>query len=1099
MNVLVQLNSPLGSGVGPNFTLTSNVGTVIPPTATATQLLAGIIAIINNSATSLTITPIGTCSNPIVLNIPIPITTTSTSSTTTTTIAPLCQCMLIYNTNTTTKTIQYVNCSNQIVGIPLAANGSIQVCGSNVTFMDGVIVTLGGPCISSQTGYVCTSCAADKCKTYLIRNTSTASQTFQYVDCTGASVTATVQGRVGSANGQINICSCNAIQFPVGSVLQASEISVDCILCKCYKIYNPTKGTLTYTWTDCEKFAPTTQSILAGEIQYKCTMSNGFTPNPALVITVPDSACTVLGAIGNVSPSLLPICDKPQSYCYTVTTVGQVVYQYVTPTGILTTKLSTNTTLYLCAWQNSIVKTSGTGTLTVSTAGSICQFNWECEPCLCYTVYNKSGSSKTLSYVNCNSISPGTQVIANNGSFTYCGKYPLNPDDFAILQGGECTISIIGSSCNQITTTTTTLLTTTTTAAPTTTTTTLVTNCYRIANSTASSIVATYYDATGFPNFITVPAQTSTTYQCASSIALQAGLTIANVGDCSYFKCTGLTTTTTTATPTTTTSSTTSTSTTSTSTSTSTTTAAPTTTSTSTTAAPTTTTSSSTSTSTSTSTTTTTPLPNFISTWRTVIGGETITLPLVDPASGGNYNGIIDWGDGTDTILTNANWNTARTHTYGTPGDYVVTISAQVGNLVGWKFWINNGDYNKIRNVLHWGCLRFLNDGNAFRQCANLTLSTVDDTPTFTGLTTITGMFRDCQSLTTINNLASWNVSSIQSFNGLFLNCFVLNDNFSSWNMSSATNIGSMFSGCDIFNNGGNSGINNWNTSSVTIMSTVFENCRNFNQPVGNWNTFNVTTMANMFNSANAFNQDISNWRVSNVTNMSLMFNNCYVFNQDISKWERSTPTTSTLINVTTMNQMLFNCRVFNQNINNWNVSNVTNMQSMFGSAYLFNQNLNSWNTSNVTNMISMFENARVFNGNITSWDTSKVTSMYRMFSNIDGLGGVFNQAIGSWNTGFVTNMQEMFYKAYGFNQNISTWNVSNVTNLTGFMEFKTSANYSTANYDALLNAWSLQTLKPSVVAKFGTINYTIATAQAARNIITGSPNNWTIQDGGGI
>jgi len=626
MNVLVQLNPPLGAGVGPNFNLTANVGTVVPSTATATQLLAGIIAVVSNTATILNIVPNGgACPTTISLNLPaLPTTTTSTS---TTTIAPLCQCILIYNTNNSAKTIQYRDCSNQLVGLPLAANGSMQVCGSNVTPMDGVDVTLGGPCASSQNGYVCTSCAAEKCSTYLIVNTSTSSQTFQYTDCTGASTTATVQGRVSSSNGQINICSCNIIEFPVGSVLQASDISVDCILCKCYKIYNPTQGTLNYTWTDCEKGDPNVEPIVAGEIQYKCSLSNGFTPNPALIVTAPDSACLVLGAIGNISPSLLPICDEPQSYCYTVTITGSVIIQYVNSTGILTIDSGTNTTLYLCAWQNSIIKTGGSGTLTVSAAGSVCQFAWQCEPCFCYTVYNKTGSSKTLSYVDCSLAAVVTQVIANNSSFNYCGKYPLNPDDFtSVLKGASCNP---GGSCSQITTTTIAPYTacfrdccddtifsifnipgsilvgfgetyyitttfggpskcctlyfigvcidaapgysysslttfascatciaahpcpiTTTTAAPTTTTTTtLVTSCYRIANSTTSPIVATYYDATGFPNFVTIPAQTGTTYQCASSVTPQSGLTIATVGNCSYFKCAGITTTTSTTAP----------------------------------------------------------------------------------------------------------------------------------------------------------------------------------------------------------------------------------------------------------------------------------------------------------------------------------------------------------------------------------------------------------------------------------------------------------------------------------------------------------------------------------------------------------------------
>ena len=88
---------------------------MVPSTATAIQLLAGIIVIVSNTATIINIIPNGgECPTTISLPIPaLPITTTSTS---TTTIAPLCQCMLIYNTNVIAVTVQYINCRNQLVG-----------------------------------------------------------------------------------------------------------------------------------------------------------------------------------------------------------------------------------------------------------------------------------------------------------------------------------------------------------------------------------------------------------------------------------------------------------------------------------------------------------------------------------------------------------------------------------------------------------------------------------------------------------------------------------------------------------------------------------------------------------------------------------------------------------------------------------------------------------------------------------------------------------------------------------------------------------------------------------------------------------------------
>jgi surface protein len=92
--------------------------------------------------------------------------------------------------------------------------------------------------------------------------------------------------------------------------------------------------------------------------------------------------------------------------------------------------------------------------------------------------------------------------------------------------------------------------------------------------------------------------------------------------------------------------------------------------------------------------------------------------------------------------------------------------------------------------------------------------------------------------------------------------------------------------------------------------------------------------------------------------------------------------------------------------------------------------------------------------------------------------------------------MESMFRNATNFNQNIGSWNVSNVTLFTNFMVDKTSANYSDANLDAIYNGWSLLTLQPNETIQFGTIKYTAA-GQTGRNILTSSPNNWTITDGG--
>jgi hypothetical protein len=55
MQVLVKLNEPLGADLGP-FNITANVGVVNPSTASREDLISGVIAIVDDNATQITIT-----------------------------------------------------------------------------------------------------------------------------------------------------------------------------------------------------------------------------------------------------------------------------------------------------------------------------------------------------------------------------------------------------------------------------------------------------------------------------------------------------------------------------------------------------------------------------------------------------------------------------------------------------------------------------------------------------------------------------------------------------------------------------------------------------------------------------------------------------------------------------------------------------------------------------------------------------------------------------------------------------------------------------------------------------------------------------------
>ena len=278
--------------------------------------------------------------------------------------------------------------------------------------------------------------------------------------------------------------------------------------------------------------------------------------------------------------------------------------------------------------------------------------------------------------------------------------------------------------------------------------------------------------------------------------------------------------------------------------------------------------------------------------------------------------------------------------------------------------------------------------------------------------------------------------------------------------------------------------INQWGDQVWTSMESAFRGAANVaGQATDEPDLSMVTNMANMFRRAALFNQDISDWDVSNVTNMAHMFNTAAAFNQDIGSWDVS--------NVTNMTSMFQDNSAFNRDIGNWNVGSVTNMTSMFDTNRLFNQDIGSWNVSNVTNMSLMFRTASAFNQDIGSWNVGNVTNMNGMF----GAASAFNQDVGEWDVSNVTNMTSMFGNASAFDQDVGDWNVSKVR---AFSSMFISATLSTANYDSLLQGWSTidtaageTALQSGVNFHGGSSEYCAGTA--ARNILIGAPNNWSI------
>jgi surface protein len=200
----------------------------------------------------------------------------------------------------------------------------------------------------------------------------------------------------------------------------------------------------------------------------------------------------------------------------------------------------------------------------------------------------------------------------------------------------------------------------------------------------------------------------------------------------------------------------------------------------------------------------------FVSTWKTdnlSTGSSTATQIMLPLMSTGTYNFVVDWGDGTSSIITS--WNAAATtHTYSVAGTYTLKIK---GTCTGWQF-NNTGDRLKLLSILSWGRLELgTNEGFYFWGCINLNLTNVSDILDLSQTTSLNGMFRACTSLTTVNRINEWNLSTIEQSNQMFFNA-------SSYNQELSIN-----------------------TSNFKDMGLMFQNATAFNRNIGNWNVSNVT------------------------------------------------------------------------------------------------------------------------------------------------------------------------------------------------------------------------------------------------------------------
>ena len=155
----------------------------------------------------------------------------------------------------------------------------------------------------------------------------------------------------------------------------------------------------------------------------------------------------------------------------------------------------------------------------------------------------------------------------------------------------------------------------------------------------------------------------------------------------------------------------------------------------------------------------------FVMTIKTDNPGTSNNMQFTIPVLGTTPNYNVDWGDNSTSAGVAGN----ITHTYATPGTYVVSITGDFYQI----FYDSTSDNNKILSIDQWGSIAWNSFERAFSGCSNLQIL-ASDIPDLSGVTNMSFMFKGCSVLSS----------------GIF----------NSWDTSNVTDMREMFNGAALFN-----------------------------------------------------------------------------------------------------------------------------------------------------------------------------------------------------------------------------------------------------------------------------------------------------------
>lgn len=260
-----------------------------------------------------------------------------------------------------------------------------------------------------------------------------------------------------------------------------------------------------------------------------------------------------------------------------------------------------------------------------------------------------------------------------------------------------------------------------------------------------------------------------------------------------------------------------------------------------------------------------------------------------------------------------------------------------------------------------------------FSGCINLK-TILGNTPVRRG-TTVTSMYTNCRSLTTID-VSDWDVSETDNLSGVFQGCSSLQSlDIKNWKVSNVVSFDSLFSGCSSLTD---LDISSWNTSSAETMAWMFCMCSSLTSlDVSHFATAGVKSFQEMFNGCSSLQSlDVSGFITSEASDFDSMFSGCSsLIGLDLSNFDIS--------KTNSLYRMFADCSsLVSLDLSSFDISHVRSLAQLFiGCASLKTINYGVFDTHYCEDFQDMFRGCSGLEElDLSFFDTSSAKKYENMF-----------------------------------------------------------------------------------------------------------------------